>query len=73
MASAGAQIAHVNHVSTQLPYALTVAGVSFITYIWAGILQNVWISLIIGVVLTIGALLILKLIFGKKDPETAVE
>ncbi len=51
MASAGAQCNHVNHVSTQLPYALTVAVVSFITYIIAGFTQSVYISLPIGIVL----------------------
>ena len=65
MASAGAQIKHVNHVSSQLPYALTVAGVSFVTYIFAGLIQNAVISLLIGVVLTIGTLFVLKLTLGK--------
>ena len=54
MASTGAQCNHVNHVSTQLPYALTVAAVSFVTYIIAGFVQNPWISLLVGVVLLIG-------------------
>lgn len=60
MASAGAQCDHVNHVSTQLPYALTVAVVSFFTYIVAGFTQNAWISLFFGAVVTVGALLLLK-------------
>lgn len=51
MASAGAQCDHVNHVSTQLPYALTVAAISFVTYIIAGFTQSAWISLPIGIVL----------------------
>lgn len=51
MASAGAQCNHVNHVSTQLPYAITVAVVSFVTYIVAGVTQNVWISLLFGAAL----------------------
>ena len=51
MASAGAQCDHVNHVSTQLPYALTVAAISFVTYIVAGFTQSAWISLPIGIVL----------------------
>ena len=62
MASAGAQCNHVNHVSTQLPYAITVAAVSFVTYIIAGFVQNVWISLGTGIVLMAVVLLIL----GKK-------
>ena len=61
MASAGAQCEHVNHVSTQLPYALLVAAISFVTYIVAGFVQSVWISLPVGVVLTIGTLMVLKM------------
>lgn len=60
MASAGGQCDHVNHVSTQLPYALTVAAISFVTYIIAGFVQNAWISLAIGIVLTLALLLMIK-------------
>ena len=59
MASAGGQCNHVNHVSTQLPYAITVAVISFVTYIVAGFTKSAWISLPVGVVLLIVALLIL--------------
>lgn len=62
MASAGAQCNHVNHVSTQLPYAMTVAAVSCITYVIAGILQNAAICLVIGIALQIGVLLAIKAI-----------
>ena len=62
MASAGGQCNHVNHVSTQLPYALTVAAVSFVTYIVAGFTKSAWISLPVGAVLLIAALFI----FSKK-------
>ena len=62
MASAGAQCNHVNHVSTQLPYAMTVAAVSCITYMIAGILQNAVICLVIGIALQIGVLLAIKAI-----------
>ena len=48
MASAGAQCNHVNHVNTQLPYALSAAGVSFVSYIFAGFIQNPIICLIIA-------------------------
>lgn len=65
MASAGGQCNHVNHVSTQLPYAITVAAVSFVTYIVAGFVQNAWISLAVGVVLLVVALAIL----GKQNKE----
>lgn len=61
MASAGAQCNHVNHVSTQLPYAVVAAAVSFVTYIVAGFTQNAWISLPIGIVLMLGVLFIIKL------------
>ena len=60
MASAGAQCNHVNHVSTQLPYAMTVAVVSFITYIIAGFTQNAWISLPIGALLLMAVLFVLR-------------
>lgn len=67
MASAGAQCNHVNHVTTQLPYAVTVAVVSCITYLIAGVLQNFMagalvavISLVVGIVLMIGTLLVMR-------------
>ncbi len=56
MASAGAQCNHVNHVSTQLPYAMTVAAVSFVTYIVAGFTQSAWISLPVGIVLMVAVI-----------------
>lgn len=67
MASAGAECNHINHVSTQLPYALTVAGVSFVSYIIAGFVQNAWIALPIAIVLMIGTLFVLKAVLGKKQ------
>lgn len=51
MASAGAQCDHINHVSTQLPYALLVAAVSFVGYCIAGFIQNAWIILLISLIL----------------------
>ncbi len=60
MSSAGAQMQHVQHVATQLPYAMTVAGVSFVTYIFAGFVQNAVISLLVGVVLTVVTLLVIR-------------
>ena len=60
MASAGAQCDHVNHVSTQLPYAILAAAISFVTYIVAGFTQSALISLPVGIVLMIGALLIIR-------------
>lgn len=60
MASAGAQCNHVNHVNTQLPYALTVAAVSFITYVIAGFTKSALVSLPIGVVLMIVTLIVIK-------------
>ena len=60
MASAGAQCNHVNHVSTQLPYAILAAVISFITYIIAGFVQNPWIPLPIGIILVIATLFAIK-------------
>ena len=66
MASAGAMCNHVNHVSTQLPYAGTVGIICFINYILAGFIQNVYICLAIGVVLVIAALFVIRAITAKK-------
>ena len=66
MASAGAQCNHINHVSTQVPYVLTVAAISFVTYIIAGFVQNVVICLAMGILLTLGTLFVLKRIYGQK-------
>ena len=66
MASAGAQCEHVKHVSTQLPYAITVAGISFVTYIVAGFVQNAVICLVVGAALTIGTLFVLRTATAKK-------
>ena len=66
MASAGGQCDHLNHVSTQLPYALTVAGGSFVSYIIAGFVPNWLISLPIALVLMVGTLFVIKVITKKK-------
>ena len=66
MASAGAHCYHLNHVFTQIPYALTVAGVAFVSFILAGLIQNVVICLIIAIALMIGTLLVIKAIVAKK-------
>ena len=65
MASAGSQSNHINHVSTQLPYALLVAGVSFVTYIIAGFVPSAWVTLPIGIVLMLGTLFAIR-VFAKK-------
>jgi len=65
MASAGAQCNHVAHVSTQLPYAITVAGVSFVSYIIAGFLPNALIVLPVAIVLMIGTLIVMKKVVYK--------
>lgn len=56
MASAGAQCEHVNHVTTQLPYAVVAAVVSFVTYIVAGFVKSAWIALPVGIVLMVAVL-----------------
>ena len=66
MASAGAQCNHMNHVSTQLPYVVVVAVVSLITYIIAGFIRNPVISLIIGIILMVGSILIIKYMVDSK-------
>ena len=66
MASAGANVNHIEHVSTQAPYALTVAAVSFVCFIIAGIVQNAVICLAIGVALTIVTLVVLRNTVGQK-------
>ena len=60
MASAGANVNHIDHVSTQLPYALTVAGVSFVCYLIAGFVQSWALCLVIGAALTVGVLFFLR-------------
>ena len=67
MASAGAHCYHLNHVFTQIPYALTVAGVAFVSFILAGLIQNVVINLAIAVVLMIATLLVIRAIVAKKQ------
>jgi Na+/H+ antiporter NhaC len=67
MSSAGARCDHINHVATQMPYAITVAIVSFVTYIIAGFVQSAWIALPVGVVLMIGTLFGIKAITAKKN------
>ncbi len=66
MASAGAQSNHVNHVTTQLPYAVTAAAVSFVTYVIAGFVKNAFICLPIGIVLMIGTLIVIKNMTAEK-------
>ena len=65
MASAGAQCEHVNHVSTQLPYAITAAAVSCVSYIVAGFVRNVVISLIVAVALMLATLSVIKMTAAK--------
>ena len=72
MSSAGAQCDHVNHVSTQLPYAISVAGISFVTYLICGVLLTigmanpVWVALPLGIVLTIVYIMLMKRATAKK-------
>ena len=74
MASAGAQCKHVNHVSTQLPYALTVAAVSAVTYIISGVFESMWelgwLALPIGIVLMIETLIVIEKVVGREAKET---
>jgi len=67
MSSAGAQCDHINHVSTQLPYAITVAAISFVCYIVSGFLPNWYIMLPVGIVLTIATLFVIKAVTNRKS------
>ncbi len=60
MSSAGARCDHINHVSTQLPYALTVAAVSFVCFLLPPFIQHAWICLPFGVVMTVAVLFAIK-------------
>ena len=66
MASAGAHCYHLNHVSTQIPYGVTVAAVSFVSFIIAGLVQNVVICMIIAIALMIVTLFVIKAVVAKK-------
>jgi len=66
MASAGAKVDHVNHVSTQLPYAITVAAISFVTFIISGFIQSWVVCLLIGAALTVATLFVIRAITNKK-------
>lgn len=67
MASTGAQCDHINHVSTQLPYALIVAAVSMVSYIIAAFVQNVWIALPIAIAIMLLVIFVLKAKYGKDE------
>ena len=67
MASTGAQCDHINHVSTQLPYALTVAAVSAVNYVLAALIQNWMINLPIAIVSMLATILIIRKMYGNKE------
>lgn len=69
MASAGAQSNHLNHVKTQIPYALVVAGISFVCYVIAGFLPYWYVMFPLSIVLMIGTLFVLKKITNKAKAE----
>ena len=66
MASTGAQCDHVNHVSTQLPYAFTVAGVCAVGYLLSGFTQNVFVVLGVSILLMLGVLFAIKMLSAKE-------
>ena len=65
MSSAGAQCNHINHVSTQIPYAVTVAAISFVMYIVAGFVQSAIVTLALGAILTVATLFAIKKITSR--------
>ena len=69
MSSAGAQCDHLNHVSTQLPYSISVAAISFVMFIISGFIPNAFIVLPIGIALTVLFLFVAKLIMKAKYKE----
>ncbi|MBQ7407529.1 MAG: Na+/H+ antiporter NhaC family protein [Clostridia bacterium] len=73
MASAGANCNHVDHVSTQLPYAITVAAISFVSFLFAGFVPIAWIALPFGIVLTVGTLFVIRYLVNKKNATAASE
>ena len=66
MASAGAQCNHVDHVSTQLPYAVSVAAISFVMFVFAGFVPNAWICLPVGIAITFLFLVVMRSVTKKK-------
>lgn len=76
MSSAGAHCNHITHVETQLPYALSVAGISFVCYVLAGLFDKLgitWLSIPIGVALTLGFLFVMKKVSAKKNAALEAE
>jgi len=71
MSSAGAQCDHVNHVSTQMPYAMTVAAVSFVGYIIAAFTRNVWIILGSSIAILLLTLFVIRAKESRKDKMAA--
>ena len=69
MSSAGSRSNHINHVSTQLPYAITVAAISFVVYLIAAFVQSAYVLLPIGIVLTVGTLFVIKMLTKNKTVE----
>ena len=71
LASTGAQCYHINHVNTQIPYALTVAAVAFVNHILAGLIQNVIINFVIALASMFAVLMIIRAVISKKNAATA--
>ena len=69
MSSAGSCSNHINHVSTQLPYSMLVAGISFVTYVIAAFVQSAYVLLPLGVVILLGTLLVIKKTVNKRPIE----
>lgn len=67
MASAGAECDHVNHVSTQLPYAMVAATVSFVAFFIAGFVRNAWIVMPLAIAMMVGVIVIIKFVLKSKE------
>ena len=70
LASTGAQCYHINHVNTQIPYALTVAAVAFVNHILAGLIQNVIINFVIALASMFAVLMIIRAVISQKNAAT---
>ncbi len=71
MASAGAQCNHVDHVATQLPYAITVAAISFVMFIFSGFVPNAFIAIPLGAALTVAVLFVIRAYTRRKEKASA--
>ncbi len=71
MSSAGAECEHLNHVQTQLPYAIYVAIISLVCFIIAGFIPVWYIMLPLGIAIMIGSLFVTRFVVKKLESKKA--